>query len=162
MFTRPSQAGFTLIEMMSVMGIFLILTAFMAFNILRPQQQASLDTAVTTLQADLKSQQIRAMAGDADTTSSAKSFGVYLEPTKYTLFTGTSFSAADTSNYVVTLDPAINLVSINVPSTQIIFSPLSGEMTNFSSTQTTFIVRNINTNEQKTLTINRYGIFTIQ
>src|SRR3989344_9266975 len=78
-------SGFTLVELMVVMGIFALMLGFTSINLIRPQTQANLDTTVTTLVSDLKEQQIRAMTGDGPS-----DYGVNFEPGRYTLFTGSN------------------------------------------------------------------------
>src|SRR3989344_6035142 len=126
-------SGFTLVELMVVMGIFALMLGFASINLIRPQTQANLDTTVTTLVSDLKQQQIRAMSGDGPS-----AYGVYLEPNRYTLFTGSSYSAGATDNFSINMDGGVTLS----PTTQIVFAQRSGE-----TNTTTITVTNTNSNQ---------------
>ena len=141
-------SGFTLVELMVVMGIFALMLGFTSINLIRPQTQANLDTTVTTLVSDLKQQQIRAMSGDGPS-----AYGVYLEPNRYTLFTGSIYSAGATDNFSINMDGGVTLS----PTTQIVFAQRSGE-----TSTTTITVTNTNSNQTKTITINQYGAALVQ
>ena len=145
---RKAILGFTIIELLVVMGIFAIMFGFASINLLRPQTQATLDTIVTTLVSDLKEQQIRAMTGDGPS-----AYGVYFEPSRYPLFTGPIYSASAADNFSVNMEEGITIS----PTTSVVFAQRSGE-----TTTTTFTITNTNSGEQKTITINILGAVTIQ
>lgn len=156
----PFGRGFTLVELILVMGIFAVLVSFASINLLRPQSGFSLDTAVTTLAADLKEQQLKAMAGDSDGQPTARPFGVYFESSHYILFRGETYSSTDPSNFTVNLGDNLNIVSVSFPSAQVVFTRRSGEVINPPFPDGTVTLRTT-LGEEKTLTINRYGVITI-
>lgn len=137
-----------MIELMVVMGIFALMLGFASINLIRPQTQANLDTTVTTLISDLKGQQIRAMSGDGPS-----AYGVFFEQNRYTLFTGSSFSAGATDNFSVNMEGGITIS----PTTSVVFAQRSGE-----TSTTSILVTNTNSNQTKTVTINQYGAASIQ
>jgi prepilin-type N-terminal cleavage/methylation domain-containing protein len=141
------KAGFTLIELVVVMGIFAIMVGFASINLIHPQTQASLDTTLTSLVSDLKEQQIRAMTGD-----DKSAYGVHITANNYTLFTGSSYSTG-TEYFTVSLNSGL---SISTPS-DIIFAQRSGE-----TTQATFTLTNSTSSESKTIIINTLGAIKIQ
>ncbi|OGE11288.1 hypothetical protein A3A60_02000 [Candidatus Curtissbacteria bacterium RIFCSPLOWO2_01_FULL_42_26] len=145
---RKAILGFTLIELLVVMGIFAIMFGFASINLLRPQTQANLDTTLSTIVADLKEQQIRAMTGNGPS-----AYGVYFEPSRYTLFTGSIYSAGAADNFSVNLEGGITIS----PTTSVVFVRRSGQ-----TTATTLTITNTNSSEQKTITINTLGAVTIQ
>lgn len=158
---RSSSAGFTLVELMVVMTIFAILTAMIFANIVRPQQVASLDSAVSQLVADLRSQQLKAMLGESETGTDADTYGIFFSPTAYTLYRG-AYTAGNGANFTVTVGPDINFTSITFPSSRVSFARQSGDVQSFSTTTNSVIVRNIQTNEEKRVSVNRYGVVTVQ
>lgn len=151
--------GFTLIELMVVMGIFALMLGFASINLLRPQTQASLDTTVKTLVSDIRVQQIKAMAGDTQDTGSALDHGIYLESNRYTLFRG-AYNPTEPSNFIINLETGLQLTT-TLPSSQIVFSKRSGEISGFVAGQNTITLQNTQSAEQKIITINRYGAVTI-
>jgi hypothetical protein len=132
----------------------------MFVNFVRPQNQASLDSVVATLIADIKSQQTKAMAGDSVSVSSAQAHGIYVQSGSYTLFKGTSYSGSDSDNFVVTADTGISL-SATLPSSQVVFTKGSGDITGYIAGQNTITVTSSGTSTSKTVTLNRYGVLTV-
>lgn len=151
--------GFTLVELLLIMGIIAVLTSFAVMNLIRPQTKASLDTVVTSLVSDIKSQQLKAMAGDSGSGSTSQPQGLYIQTNQYTLFKGSSYSGADTDNFVVTENSDISL-STTFPSSIVIFSKRSGEVSGFSNGSNTVTVSS--GGESKIITVNRYGAVSIQ
>lgn len=149
--------GFTLIELILSMAIFAILSGFVVITLIRPQTQASVVTTTTTMVSELRQQQIKAMVGETENASTAQTFGIYFEPNAYILFRGSTYSAGDTNNFRIPLDTNLTVVT-TFPSSQIIFSKRSGEIQNFVSGQNTITLTNSAGGEQKTITINRYGV----
>lgn len=151
------EAGYTLTEVLIMIGIFAILSSFAVTNLLRPQSKVSIDSTVNTLIADLRNQQLKAMVGDAESTGTASAYGIYVETTKYTVFKGSTYVSSDSSNFIVNMEPTISL-STTLPSSQIVFSRVNGEVSGFTSGSNTITIINSTTNTQKTITLNRYGV----
>ena len=118
--------GFTLIEVILAITIFALLASFTTINLLQPQTKATLDSTVTTLVADIKEQQTKAMAGDSLGSGTAQNHGIYFENTRYIIFKGPGYVASDPTNFVVNIDPSLSLY-FNLPNSQIFFSQNSGE-----------------------------------
>ena len=146
------QKGFTLIELIIAIGIFTVITSLATINLLNAQHIASIDSTVTTLIADLKQQQIKAMTGDTEGRGTTSQYGVHFDANKYVLFHG-SYNAADNSNFVVNLEGTLNFTDIT-GNGDIIFSQGSGE----SSGLNPIILKDSLTNKQKTMTTNVYGV----
>src|SRR5688572_25382465 len=146
-FSSAATAGFTLMEVMLVVGIMAIFTAFVFSNVLRPQQRASLDSAVVQLVTDLRSQQLKSMLGESETGADADVYGVYFATTSYALYRNT-YPAGNSANFTLNVGPEINFVSITFPSSRVSFARQSGDVQSWSSTTNSVIVRNVQTNEE--------------
>lgn len=155
-YPSKKRQGFTLIELALIMAIIAILTSFITINLLKPQTTASTAASATTLVSDLKEQQTKAMAGDSEGTATAQAHGIYFEPTHYTLFRGTVFSAGDPANFTINLETGLSL-STTLPQQQIVFTTRSGEVANYTAGADTVTLNHTQSGEQKTITINRYG-----
>jgi prepilin-type N-terminal cleavage/methylation domain-containing protein len=153
-------AGFTLVEILVVMGLFGVAAGLTYINFIRPQNTVSLDGAVKTLMADIKSQQTKAMAGDSGSASSAQAHGIYVQSGQYTLFKGSTYSAGDTDNFVV-LAPTGVTFSTSFTDTQVVFTKGSGDFTGYSASTNTVTVSSGPTSENKVITLNRYGAITV-
>lgn len=141
--------GFTLAELVVIIAIALTMIVLSTIALARSQQKASLTGVVDTFVADLKEQQAKAMVGDTEGTSTISDYGLDFETTQYTLFRNT-YVVGGSSNFVVSLPP-----TIQVTGSQIIFAKGSGETTAAIITFT-----DTTTNEQRTVTMNKYGVIT--
>ena len=153
--------GFTIIELLLVIGIFAIVATLATINLVKPQTQASVDSTTQTLTADLKQQQLKAMAGDSEGASSAQVHGIKFFSDRYILFRGSTYQVGESSNFEVKLETNITLTSINFPSAEVVFLRRSGEVLNYTAGSNNVTIQNTQSSEQKTITVNRYGAITI-
>lgn len=151
--------GFTLIELALIMGIIAILISFVTINLLKPQTTASTSSSVQILGADLKEQQIKAMAGDSDFETTTEQQGIYFESNRYTLFRGPNY-ASGSHYFQVDMDQNL-ILSNTLPSSQVVFTKRNGEVANYTSGSDTITLSHTQSGEQKIITINRYGAITI-
>ncbi len=158
------RPGFTVIEVLLVMGIFAIISTFTTINLLKPQTKASIETVASTLVSDLRQQQIKALVGDSEGQASAQYFGIYFGSSSYTLFRGSSYGLDPAGDFIINLNPNITLTNTLPvsPGNQIVFVKRSGEVSGYVSGSDTITLLNTASGEQKTITINRYGAITIQ
>jgi prepilin-type N-terminal cleavage/methylation domain-containing protein len=152
------EAGFTLVEIMITVAIIATLAALTLVNLGKPQVTASQNSIVDTLVADLKSQQLLAMAGDSGGSASRQPQGVYIQASQYTLFAGPNFDSNDTNNFSITADQNTTFSS-TFPGSKVIFATGSGEVQNFAGTTNTITVHRAD--DTKTITLNRLGAVTV-
>jgi prepilin-type N-terminal cleavage/methylation domain-containing protein len=150
-----SQRGFTFVEVVVVIGILFILLGFISVNLFKFQHKSQLSSTVSSFLADYKEQQIKAMAGDTDNTGAVANYGVHIEATSYTVFRNTY----GTSNFTISL-PSGTQASTTFPSSQIIFTAGSGQLTSFTGGQNTITFTDTGDGSTKTVTINTYGVVT--
>lgn len=153
------KRGVTLIEILVVIGILLTLIGMASISFLPFRSKSTLDTAITTLISDTKSQQIKAMAQDTEGRSTSDNYGVFFGNNSYILFHGTSFSPTDPSNFTITLEDDI-LIESTFPSSQLIFSIKNGEVVSFSQGQNSITLEDTVEGSSKTVNVNRYGVIT--
>ncbi len=157
---KAASSGLTLVELLVVMGVFAILSPFVTMNVMGARTQASEDSAVILLVSDLKQQQIKAMGGSNGGNYTASSSGVYFGSTGYTLFTGSSYSGNNGSNFVVNLESGLRFTNVTFPSSVVVFASGSGEVVGYSPNASTAGIAQANSGRIKTITINRYGVVT--
>ena len=156
----PDVRGFTIIELLVVMGLIAILFGMSTINLIRPQNVASLNGASDTLVADIKSQQLLSMSGDPGTTATSQPHGLYIEGDQYTVFAANTYSAAESSNFVIKLDTGLAL-STTFPSSQLIFSKVSGEVSGFTAGSNTITLTNTASSDSRVITVNRFGALAV-
>ena len=157
---HAQQKGFTIVELAVVIGIITILLTVSFVSLTNIQQKTYIASSVLTFTSDIKTQQLKAMIGDTEGRTSHQNYGIYFETNKYTLFHGSSYNSADSTNYTVTLENNTEFNAIQFPQSQLIFTTGTGEVQNFTSGQNTITMRNTVSNEQRTFTINKLGIIT--
>ncbi len=153
------QKGYTFLEVILVMAVISILLGFITINLLNAHRSTSQSTSITSIASDLRNQQFKAMVGSTDGRTTPDSYGLYITPTSYVLFHGTTYSPSDTSNLTVDTQNGFQLTT-TLPSSLIIFSHGSGEVKNYDANNNTITLTDTTNNTQKTLRINRYGVVT--
>ena len=151
------QKGFTLPELLLVLGIIGILLTFAVINLVDADQKSSLSAKLAVLETDMRNQQMKAIAGETGAAGSNADHGIYFESNRYTLFRGSSYSAGNTTNFVVDLGSNLGFDSITFPSSQIIFTGISGELSSYNAAADTIRIRSIHTNESKIIELNKLG-----
>jgi type II secretory pathway pseudopilin PulG len=154
-FYSSFQSGFTVIETALVVGIFFMLVGIITVNLFKFQHTSQISSTLETFMADYKEQQIKAMVGDTDNTGTINSYGVHIESSSYTLFR----SAYGTANFTVNVPGSITL-STTFPSSQVIFTAGSGEVSGFTSGSNTITFTDSVGGVSKVVTINRYGVIS--
>lgn len=158
---KNNQKGFALVELLLVMGIMAILLGIVTISLTRLQRSTNLAATTETLTTDVKSQQLKAMAGQIGSGGIGDQYGIYFNPTpldakcvnktEYVLFYGT-YTAGSPTNFPVCLDATITLTPSTNP---VIFLQKSGEVS--SGAPITITLKNTAGTETTTLTINQYG-----
>jgi type II secretory pathway pseudopilin PulG len=154
-----SERGFTLVELGIVFGIIALLFGFVTLNLGNVQKVTSINSVIDTLVSDMKSQQTKAMAG-AGGSGAGESYGIYFQSDRYILFTGTTYSSTNSSNFIIVLGGNIEFVSSTFADNSLVFLRQSGELSGFTDGMNTIAIQNIQGLNKKTITVNRYGVVT--
>lgn len=152
------KKGFTAIELIVVMGVIAILFSFVYVNLFSSQHRVNLDATTSVLINDLKNQQNKAITGSTDNRTSYDAYGIYFQSDGYILFHGPNFQSGDPANFTSLLNQGTTFSPINLPDAQLVFASFSGEIANFNQSQNTITIRDDGTGQQKTITVNRYGV----
>lgn len=157
---RKNQKGFTVTEFIIIMAILATLYSLNTLNLVNIKHITSINSSIDTLISDMKQQQIKSMTADTQGRSYADSYGVHFSTDSYTLFHGLTYSNSDPSNFTVNLDQDITFSNISFLNSQIIFASGSGEFTDYSPSTDSITIKSKENTEQKTITINKYGVVT--
>lgn len=143
--------GFSFVEIVIIMGIMTLLIMIASFNFFPIKQKTSLSTTVQSLITDIKQQQLKAMSGESTQ-------GIYFDPDQnnYIVFKGATYLESDPSNFNIPLGDQIITFSVDFSGRQILFAPVSGEISNFLPGNK-IVLQNTVSNEEKSIFFNKYG-----
>ena len=134
---RAGKKGFTIIEVAMSLGIVVLLTSFAyrAFNSYR--ESNNLLRAVDIAVENLSKARVQTLSSKGSV-----AYGVHFSSTTITLFQGSTYDAATTTNAVTDLPPLIEILSFALASTSrdIVFQRLTGDVSN-TGTITFHIIR---------------------
>lgn len=150
---KKYESGFTVVELALVMAVFFILVGLATVNLFNFQHKSQLSATVASFLADYKEQQIKAMVGDTNGTTTPSAYGVHLETGSYTLFRNNY----GTDNFTISLPSGTQFSTTSFPSSQVIFAQGSGEVATGTNTIT---IKDTTDGNQKVITINKYGVVT--
>ncbi|MBI2621279.1 MAG: type II secretion system protein [Candidatus Levybacteria bacterium] len=156
----PFQKGFSLLEIIITTTVMSIMFGLIVFSLLRTQSRTSAQSNLDKLNSDIVAQQIKAMTGATEGRTTTDDYGIYFLSDQYVLFHGSTYNPSEPTNFTVNLPQDLEIQSTTLPGNTLIFSKLSGEIVGFSESANTITIRLINTNEQRTVTLNRYGVIT--
>jgi prepilin-type N-terminal cleavage/methylation domain-containing protein len=151
------SAGFTLIELLIVMALMGILVSFVIVNVSGAQRSTSVITSEDSFISDMKLQQAKAMNTYSSPSGVIADYGVYIQPTKYVLFQGTTYNPANAENITIDIDTNLQLTT-TFPSSTVVFSRMTGEIVNYGDGSNTISIRNTVGNETRTISLNRLGV----
>lgn len=149
------KKGFTLVELLLVMGIFAVLAAIGSVNYFSTISQTSAGTAEGVLIADLRSAQGKAMSSVGVSGMVAPSWGIKFLGTSYVIFPGPTYVPGATSNYVVSV-PSGTTLTTTFPNSQVLFERLSGEILSYAEDTDTITLTVEDTT--KNIELNSYGV----
>lgn len=148
------KRGFTLVEIIVVIGIGLVILGTTTVLLLSGQRRVAKISAEEQVLSDMRSAQTKAMSGGGTQ-------GIYFGDITYTLFNGLVYNAGNAANFIVTLDNSINLTNTFAGS-NIVFLAVSGEINNYVSGLDTVSIVDATDGTSRTLRFNKYGVVTAQ
>jgi len=157
---KQFKRGFTFVELVVVIGIIAMLSSFITLNFFKTQNTVSLETTVSLFISDLKAQQLNMMSGNTNGQAANIPFGIHFDQNRYVLYHSSAYSSNDSGNFVVNLNNGVTFSQINLPNSALVFASGSGEIQGYNQSQNTITLQNGNSGDQKTITVNRYGVIT--
>lgn len=155
-----TNRGYTLEEILIVMGIMALLSGFITINLIGAKHMSSMNTTIMNFISDLKYQQTKSMLGDTEGGADNYPYGIHFEGNSYTLFRGAIYNPSDTANFNVKLGDNIEFSNILFPDSQLVFTPGTGEIADFVPAYEILNFINQENNDQKTMKVNKYGVVT--
>ncbi len=164
---RNDSAGFSLIELLVATAVFVIISTIGYISVTRLRNTTNINTATDKLIADVRAQQILAMIGktsNPSSTSNTKTQGIRFlsRSPEYVVFEcdrpeNCAYDDDNPTNFTYTLEGTLEFSLVNLPLSQIIFRPSSGEYYGYSSEQNTLVISNTSNGETRTLQFNSLG-----
>ncbi len=125
-----TNKGFTLIEIIVVVAIFLILGALAVPELRYFQAQTTLNDDAKAIINILRLSQNKTLASEG-----ATNYGVHFENKSYVLFAGSTYSATATTNVLYNLSPKIEIYEINFngDGQEIVFNRITGTTSQYGA-----------------------------
>lgn len=121
---KINNAGFTIIELLIVIGIISIMSGTAALSFLSIQSSNEREVTVQEIVSILRKNQSLAMSGEKQS-----EFGVHFENDKYTEFEGVVYTAGADGNIEHPLTPGVSIQNINFPGvSEVSFARLTGKV----------------------------------
>lgn len=152
--------GFTLIELIVSMGIFMLIVGFSGLAYLNIQKSTDLTNQTTQLISSFRQAQALAIGGQTLDDASNTNVGIHFEEDSYTIFIGSSYDPNNTSNIITNLP---NQIAINyiLPSANLLFTARTGEINVFDSAKNIITIIHQD-GQSKTINFNRLGIVDLE
>ncbi len=148
--TKKTPNAFTFIELLVVVAIIGIMSTVGYVSMSKLQISADIQTSMDRLVASIKTQRMYAMLGNSTTRTKAMPQGIYFEQgsSVFVLFSceelqNCSYMPYKNTNIVDTLEKTLIFSTVSLPGNQIIFTPYSGEVSNFQSNANSIMIDNI-------------------
>ena len=151
------KAGFTLVELLLIMGILAILTSLGSINYFSTFNQTKTGVAKDVLISDLRSAQNKAMSGEAVGGVTQPSWGVKLLVDSYVIFPGDTYIEGAPDNYLVAL-PADTALTTTFPAGVVLFRHGSGEVVGYDAVSDTITL--VTGSSSESLELNVFGVVT--
>lgn len=157
------RKGFTLVELLLVIGILAVLFSIMTISYFGVQGKNVLSQAVGIMVADMRSQQTKAMAGVVPGNGELQAgYGIHFSVNSYTLFIGDTYAGGAPTDAVVQLPAGVSITASNFPTGgNLVFMRASGEMKDYAGGQEYYVdVTSAGSNETRRIRLNRLGVVT--
>jgi prepilin-type N-terminal cleavage/methylation domain-containing protein len=156
------RGGFTLIELMIVLGIIVMLLSLVTFSFRRTWFSGNMEATVDEINQALYKAQVESISGVSEDGTSASNFGVRFEQGMLIVFPGSVYVSGADGNEEISWNEGLRLTTINLPDQSVVFSRVSGEVENYTVGQNSLVLTNSQTGESETLVINRMGTMEVQ
>lgn len=150
---KLEKNGFSLIELLVVMGVTAILLAIGGMSLSNIQSSDNLDLIATQVKDTIETARMRTLNGDQTS--------IYFDNNSWTSFKGVTYSSTDPSNQKNTLSSAFSFSNINFPLQTIVINKATGYPGNFAAPYN-LILTESQTGKTRTFTINKIGVLEIQ
>ena len=157
-----AKRGFTLVEVVVVVGLMLFTLGFITQTLFRGQRRTSFTEAADLLVRDMREQQISVMQGDTFNDHVLSDYSIRFESDRYILFPGSVYLNTNPNNRIVLLEPTTRFSSITFPGGILTFARGSGDVRSYTASTSSVTVTDNDTNSQKIISVNEHGVVSVQ
>ena len=152
------RAGFTLVELLIVMGISAIVFSITIISLTPLIPKSNSRAEIELLKAAIAEQRTKSQSGYTSSGSSPTAQSIYFEETQYVLYEGITYNPSDPENSTFPLEQGLRFTAITLPNSSLVFSAISGEVRQFVEGQNSVTLRSDHLNDSVILSVNRFGI----
>jgi len=157
---KVKPKGFTLIELLLVIALFSTILVLATVNLFKPLSSAKIESISSDIVSITLEAQNKAMNTHTQGQVLTSPYGIHFETNKYTLFKGAGFNASDPNNFVVDVPQGI-VVSSNLPSNNVVFQQISGEVIGFDNSRNTVCLKETSSNKTVLIRVNFVGVVDV-
>ena len=148
---HAAQRGFSLVELLVVMGMMTILLSIGGLSLAAIRTGSQLDLIASEVRGEI-------MRVQAETINGYPS-GVYFEGDRYVYFAGTSFTEGAPTNEESTLPGSLSFSDISLPDNTILFDSVTGNPAGFVSPY--HVTVSDESGEDRTVAVNAWGVVEV-
>ncbi len=148
---KKNISGYTIIELLIVIGMISIIASIVALNFSSNRNQKSLSIALDETTSLINEARTDTLEG-----SSGSVYGVHFETSRAVLFKGSSFIDGTSGNKIISFDPSVSMSSIVLAGggSNIFFKKLTGDTDQYG----TLVIQQADGSMSKTITIAQTGL----
>lgn len=146
--------GYTLVELMVVMGIVAVLGGIGGVTLWGSVGRAELADVTEAMWADCQGQQAKAVAGEASQGNQVDSWSVRVEADRYILFPGSSYVPGAGTNIEVMMPEGVTITT-TLSDNQVSYAKGTGEVIGYQEGFDAITITQWG--ESQTIRVNRYG-----
>jgi len=147
-----SRRGFSLVELLTVLGMMSILLSIGGLSLAGIRNQNHLDLVAAEVRTDLLRAQME--------TGNNNTSGLYFEQNRYTFFQGDTYVADDPNNEISDLPSNMVFSDIQLPNNTIVFERTTRYPVSYTDPMQV-VVSDTAAGVSRTITINRWGVIEI-
>ena len=155
-----NHRGFTLIELLVVIALFSTILMLATVNLFKPVSSAKIDSVSSDIVSVTREAQNKAMNTHTQGQVLTSPYGIHFETNRYILFKGASFNASDPNNFVVNVPQGL-VISPNLPSSNVVFQQISGEVAGSDNSKNTVCLKETSSNKTVLIRVNFVGVVDV-
>ena len=156
------KKGLTQVELLLTVAILAILFVLGTVIFSNFSRQDLILNEARKIKSVISEAQTKTVAGFKLGGSQALNFGVYFSSDSYVLFSGTTYDPLNVNNQELVLPENLELTTIDLPDSSLVFTKITGEVTNYNPVLNNLILRDQTIGQEKKIIINQLGMIGLE